>query len=102
MHTTRLDNDNPLQEWENHIALLDEKAKKLNDLNLNYLVYTSSNGTNLKLYLQENHIWLSARSKSLKGIPYCANLPTEEVFTMPKKDGVDGVVVSTKPLSYSY
>ena len=101
MHTTRLDNDNPLQEWENHIALLDEKAKKLNDLNLNYLVYTSSNGTNLKLYLQENHIWLSARSKSLKGIPYCANLPTEEVFTMPKKDGVDGVVVSTKPLSYN-
>lgn len=99
--TTRLDNDNPFMEWEKHIENLREKAEYLNNLNLDYLVYTSSNGTNLKLKLQPNHVWLSARSKNLKGIEYCANMPTEEVFTMPKRDGVDGVVCSTKPLSYN-
>ena len=101
LKTTRLDNDNPFEAWEKHIANLKEKAKLLNELNLDYLVYKSSNGTNLKIHLQPNHIWLSARSKNLKGIDYCANLPTEEVFTMPKRDGVDGVVYSTKPLSYN-
>ena len=101
MHTTRLDNDNPFLAWENHIEELNKKAKILNDLNLDYLVYKSSNGTDLTLKLQPGHVWLSARSNNLKGIPYCANLPTEEVFTMPKKDGVNGVVYSTKPLSYN-
>ena len=100
LHTTRLDVEDPLKAWEDHIAELKEKAEILNRLNLDYLVYHSSNGTDLKLKLQPDHVWLSARSKSLQNIEYCANLPTEEVFTMPKRDGVDGVVVSTKPLSY--
>ncbi len=100
LHTSRLDVENPLKAWEEHIAELKAKADFLNGLNLDYLVYRSSNGTDLKLKLQPDHVWLSARSKSLQNIEYCANLPTEEVFTMPKRDGVDGVVVSTKPLSY--
>lgn len=100
LHTSRLDVENPLKAWEEHIAELKAKADFLNGLNLEYLVYRSSNGTDLKLKLQPDHVWLSARSKSLQNIEYCANLPTEEVFTMPKRDGVDGVVVSTKPLSY--
>lgn len=98
--TTRLDSDHPIAAWEEHIADLKKRAQVLNELNLEYLVYTSSNGTNLKLQLQPDHQWLSARSKSLQQIEYCANLPTEEVFTMPKRDGVDGVAVATKPLSY--
>lgn len=101
MSATRLNNPNPSLEWKKHIESLNEKAKKLNELNLDYLVYTSSNGTNLKLKLQPNHCWLSARSKSLNNIEYCANLPTEEVFTMPMKYGVDGVVYSIKPLAYN-
>lgn len=99
IHTTRLDKEDPIQAWEDHIAYLKEKSQKLNDLNLDYLTYKSSNGTNLTLHLQPNHYWLSARETDLLGHEFSANMPTEEVFTMPKRDGVDGVVVSTKPLS---
>src|SRR6185295_5278754 len=50
--------------------------------------------------LAPGHLWVSGRSTSLSGIPFAPNLPTEEVFTMPHKDRVDGVVRSSKPLSY--
>lgn len=101
MSATRLDNRNPSLVWEKHIESLNKKASTLNRLNLDYLVYSSSNGTKLKIKLQHNHCWLSARSKSLNNIEYCANLPTEEVFTMPDKYGAEGIVYSTKPLSYN-
>lgn len=97
--TMRLDQKDPVQAWKDHIAYLSDKSNKLNELNLDYLTYKSSNGTDLKLHLQPNHLWLSARETDLKGIDFTANMPTEEVFTMPKKYGVDGKVVSTKPLS---
>ena len=98
IHTTRLEGD-ALANWDKHVKYLAEKADKMNALNLDYLHYTSSNGTNLKLHLQPNHEWISARETNLKGVSFIANMPTEEVFTMPKRDGVDGVVYSTKPLS---
>lgn len=97
--TMRLDHEDPVQAWKDHIAYLNEKSTKLNELNLDYLTYKSSNGTDLTLKLQPNHYWLSARETNLKGIDFTANMPTEEVFTMPKRNGVNGVVVSTKPLS---
>ena len=97
--TMRLDKENPVQAWKDHIAYLSEKSTKLNNLNLDYLTYKASNGTDLTLKLQPNHNWLSARETDLKGIDFTANMPTEEVFTMPKRNGVNGKVVSTKPLS---
>lgn len=97
--TMRLDTEDPVQAWEDHIADMSDKSKKLNDMNLDYLTYKAANGTDLTLKLQPNHIWLSARETNLRGIDFTANMPTEEVFTMPKRDGVNGVVVSTKPLS---
>lgn len=97
--TMRLDKEDPVQAWKDHIAYLSDKSNKLNDLNLDYLTYKSSNGTDLTLHLQPNHVWLSARETDLKGIDFTANMPTEEVFTMPKRNGVNGKVVSTKPLS---
>lgn len=99
LKTTRIDS-NAVNNWKEHVKVLQEKAKKLNDYNFDYLEYSSSNGTSLKLHLMPNHYWLSAEEKTLgSNIPFIANMPTEEVFTMPKYDGVDGVVVSTKPLS---
>jgi aminopeptidase len=50
--------------------------------------------------LPEGHVWVSGRSTSRSGIAFAPNLPTEEVFTMPHKERVDGVVRSTKPLSH--
>ncbi|MBR3841271.1 MAG: aminopeptidase [Erysipelotrichales bacterium] len=100
LHTARLDNENPLQAWEDHIAYLHEKSEKLNSYNFKHLTYKSSNGTDFKVGLQENHNWLSARETSLQGIEFTANMPTEEAFTMPAKYSAEGKVVATKPLSY--
>lgn len=97
--TMRLDAEDPVAAWEEHIANLSDKSNKMNAMNLDYLTYKSANGTDLTVKLQPNHIWLSARETNLRGIDFTANMPTEEVFSMPKRDGVNGVVVSTKPLS---
>lgn len=97
--TMRLDTEDPVAAWEEHIANLSDKSNKMNAMNLDYLTYKSANGTDLTVKLQPNHIWLSARETNLRGIDFTANMPTEEVFSMPKRDGVNGVVVSTKPLS---
>ena len=97
--TMRLDTEDPVAAWEDHIANLSDKSDKLNAMNLDYLTYKASNGTDLTVKLQPNHVWLSARETNLKGIDFTANMPTEEVFSMPKRDGVNGVVYSTKPLS---
>jgi len=51
--------------------------------------------------LPEGHIWTAASSKNIRGEQFVPNMPTEEVFTLPHKDGVNGVVYSSKPLVYS-
>lgn len=96
----RIDKEDPIKAWEEHVKDLDDKAERLNELQLDYLEYTSENGTKLKLKLNPRHKWLSAGETNLRGIKYVANIPTEEVYTMPLKDGVDGIVYSNKPLSY--
>lgn len=102
LYTTRVTTtSNPVKAWKTHLKALQDKAKILNDFNFDYLTFQSSNGTNLKIGLQKNHYWLSAGEKTLgKKVDFVANMPTEEVFTMPRRDDVEGLVVSTKPLSY--
>lgn len=100
LKTTRIDKD-AIKNWKEHVTELQEKAKILNEYNFDYLEYKSSNGTDLKIKLMPNHSWLSARETTLgSNVEFTANMPTEEVFTMPSYDGVDGLVVSTKPLSF--
>jgi aminopeptidase len=55
----------------------------------------------LNIGLPDGHLWSSADEKSRSGISYVANLPTEEVFTMPHRDEVEGTVTSTKPFVYT-
>ena len=98
---TRIDGKDPVNDWEKHIEYLDNYSKKMNDYHFECLEYASSNGTKLRIRLNRYHVWLSARETTLLNRPFTANMPTEEVFTMPDRDGVDGVVVSTKPLSYN-
>ena len=97
---TRMNEPDPIHAWRKHIDTLGQKADELNAHNFKYLRYKSSNGTDLTIELPEGHIWLAAAEKSRKGIPFVANMPTEEVFTLPKRDGVNGVVYSSKPLVY--
>ncbi len=95
----RLDRPDPIAEWQAHIAALAARAEYLNARQFMALRY-SAPGTSLTIGLPKGHLWISARSDSRNGISFTANIPTEEVFTMPHKDRVDGVVRSTKPLSY--
>lgn len=97
---TRMDLADPIKAWENHIETLVEKNKFLNEKKLKSLHYTSSNGTDLMVELPKGHIWASGGGTNSKGTYFVANMPTEEVFTMPHKYGVNGVVYSTKPLNY--
>ncbi len=95
----RLDEPDPLQAWEAHLAGLADRRDFLNAKQFDALMYAGP-GTNLTIGLPAGHVWVSGRSPSRHGISFTANLPTEEVFTMPHKDRVNGVVRSTKPLSY--
>lgn len=99
--TMRLDEKNPLEAWQKHIAILNRRAEFMNAKNFEYLHYTSANGTDLMLGLAENHVWVSAQEKAKDGVPFVANMPTEEIFTAPHKDKINGVVKSALPLSYN-
>jgi len=95
----RLDRPDPIAAWEAHLRGLASRTECLNQKRFCALRYTGP-GTSLTIGLPPGHVWVGGRSTSAAGIPFAPNLPTEEVFTMPHKDQVDGVVRSTKPLSY--
>jgi aminopeptidase len=95
----RADVESPIESWLKHDDTLHEKVDYLNDKNYKKLHYTAP-GTDLTIELPKGHLWCGAGSVNEKGETFMANMPTEEVFTVPLKTGVDGVVSSTKPLSY--
>ncbi|WP_066677172.1 aminopeptidase [Clostridium septicum] len=97
----RLDTENPIKAWEEHNKNLREKLTYLNEKKFKKLHFKNNKGTNLTIELPEGHIWLGGSEYCSNGIEFNANMPTEEVFTLPKKDGVNGTVFSSKPLSYS-
>ncbi len=100
LKTSRADGKNPVQAWKEHNADLDARCCYLNGLGLEYLEYKSGNGTDLKVGLNEDGIFCGGKEKTLKGRIFNPNIPTEEVFTTPKAGAVEGIVYSTKPLSY--
>lgn len=97
---TRIHAEDPVQLWKEHIVKLTQTAKYLNHKQYKQLVYEAE-GTRLTVDLPENHLWHGGAATSDKGIVFSPNMPTEEVFTMPHRNGVNGVVRSTKPLNYS-
>jgi aminopeptidase len=98
-YATRVNLDNPVQAWREHRAHLQGKVDYLNQKHYTALHYTAP-GTNLTVELAEKHLWVGGGSENENGIPFIANIPTEEVFTVPLKTGVNGYVTSTKPLNY--
>jgi aminopeptidase len=95
----RLDRADPVAAWEEHLAALAARRDFLNQRRYHALAYRGP-GTDVTIGLAEGHLWVSGKSTTAQGFSFAPNLPTEEVFTMPHKDRVDGVVRSTKPLSY--
>ncbi|MEB6549009.1 aminopeptidase [Heyndrickxia sporothermodurans] len=97
--STRVDLADPIQAWKEHDASLHKKVDYLNEKRYKKLHYTAP-GTDLTVELPNGHLWVGAGSLNEQNIEFMANMPTEEVFTVPYKNGVDGHVSSTKPLSY--
>jgi aminopeptidase len=95
---TRLDEDDPVEAWQEHMDRLDRRAGALNALGLDRLTYRGP-GTDLEIGLLERSRFGSALFRTADGRPYVANMPTEEVFTTPDARRADGVVASTKPLA---
>jgi aminopeptidase len=97
--TARIDRPDPIADWQNHIASLRVRAKYLQEKQYTALHY-SAPGTDFTLGLPAGHMWISAQSMAQNGVAFTANMPTEEVFTLPDRNRADGVVTSTFPLSY--
>ena len=96
----RIEGVEPKDTYRHHMAKLRHRCEALNKLDLKSLRYTCENGTDLLLELPEGHIWLGGEESSKDGTIFNANIPTEEVFSAPQYNGVNGVVHSTKPLIY--
>jgi aminopeptidase len=95
----RLDQPDPVAAWQAHLDRLARRRDLLNARHYSTLRYQGP-GTDLTIGLPERHVWVSGQSTSRNGILFAPNIPTEEMFTLPHKDRVDGVVSSSKPLSY--
>ncbi|MBD0348148.1 MAG: aminopeptidase [Thermoleophilia bacterium] len=97
VRAVRLDEPDPSAAWRRHIARLVERAQTLTERQFDAVRF-SGPGTDLTVGLIANGIWDSAATRTAWGHPYVPNMPTEEVYTSPHRERVDGVVRSTKPL----
>ncbi|MHB1841924.1 MAG: aminopeptidase [Sulfobacillus sp.] len=97
---SRVDGPDPIGAWRAHIAQLQARVRWLNDLHIARLSYRSQT-TDLEIALPLTHQWVASGQPRAVGYPTSPNIPTEEVFTLPLRDGVNGTVQSTKPLSHA-
>ena len=97
---TRVDQPDPIGAWQTHIVNLRKRALYLQAKQYTGLHY-SAPGTDFTLGLPSGHLWISAQSMAQNGVAFTANMPTEEVFTLPDRNRADGVVSSSFPLSYA-
>lgn len=93
-------NDDPNKAWQEHNADLENRSAYLNSLHLRSLHYTADNGTDLTVGLIPEAKFMGGGDTSGNGIFYNPNIPTEECFTSPMRGQAEGIVYSTKPLSY--
>jgi aminopeptidase len=95
---TRLDEEDPVEAWREHMARLERRAAKLNELDLDAVHY-SGPGTDFTIGLLDDARWMSALFHTADGIEYVPNLPTEEVFTTPDRRRAEGTIRSSRPLA---
>ena len=92
--------ENPVEDWKSHVSNIRNKMDILNKLDPDRLIYKSSK-TNLEIGLPQGHIWQGGSAFDPNNIEFCPNIPTEEVYGMPHKNRVNGIVHSTKPLIFA-
>ena len=96
----RADGDNPIADWEKHCKTFVSRIDYLNKKQFSALRFKNSLGTDVIVGLPKNHIWRGGGATSKDGVAFCPNLPTEEIFTAPDRNNVNGTVVASMPLSY--
>jgi aminopeptidase len=92
-----INEEDPIGMWQKHDENLKMRSNYLNKKQFQSLRFTSPD-TNLTVGLPKNHIWEGGSIKSQNGVIFQPNIPTEEIFTTPNKDQVEGVVKITKPV----
>ncbi len=97
--SSRIAVDDPVQEWRNHGAKLKQRMDMLNAKRFSALHFKGS-GTDLTVGLADDHLWAAGGTTAGNGIFCQPNIPTEECFTTPHKDRVNGTVRASKPLSH--
>lgn len=101
LKSTRADHENPVEAWGRHQLELDKRIDYLNTSKFTALRYKNKLGTDLTVELPDKHIWAGcANTHAIKGYQFVPNIPGEEIFTAPKRDGVKGKIVVSYPLNY--
>ena len=93
--------DDPIEAWRQHNADLAKRCEYLNALGIKELKYRSASGTDFRVGLIPDGIFMAGGEETQgRGVYYNPNIPSEEVFTSPMKGDADGIVYSSRPLSY--
>jgi aminopeptidase len=98
-YTCRLDEADPVAAWNEHIARLEARAARLNELRLDAVRFRGP-GTDLTVGLLPESTWGGAVEETVFGVRHVPNMPTEEVFATPDLRRTEGVVRSTRPLAF--
>lgn len=96
---SRVGDDKAVENWNEHNSKLAEKTAILNSKKFSKLHYKSSK-TDLMVEMSPKQVWKGGATDTTTGLPFNPNIPTEEVFSLPKRNGVNGVLASTMPLNY--
>ena len=94
----RVGEGDPVEAWQEHIAYLKRSQQFMNEKRYKSLHYTAP-GTDLHVELPDGYLWLGGGDHNGAGHYFVANMPTEEIYTMPLRTGVNGTVTSTMPLN---
>ena len=100
LKASRADGSDPVREWARHNDNIASRCDYLNKLGLVALEYKAGNGTDFRVGLMNESLFLGGGETTLEGRYYNPNIPSEEIFTSPKAGDAEGIVYSTKPLSY--
>ena len=95
----RADKGDAVERWKEHTDEIMKHVDIMNSYDFKTLRYKNSAGTDVTVDLPEGHYWAGGEEKASNGIMFSANIPTEEVFTLPDRNSVNGTLVATKPLS---
>jgi len=100
LKAARADGENPIAAWQKHRENFTERKNFLNAKQFDKLHFTNKLGTDLLVGMPKNHVWVGGGDVGKDGIPFFPNIPTEELFTAPNRNAVNGKVVASMPLSY--